>query len=241
MQAGKLVWTLLMAIALGGCFAVSAAQAQSDENRNPVENSPADRALQGARLDEIRLSMRDSFATLTQLVVVTSDCAFRGGTSVNYRQNVNKLGFTQDLPLVGQFFVPTPRQGQLTEANQLGLAFIDNGTLFVDLRRSYGPASSDHSLLQTLTGAPASAKGVAFSAGANAPAFIAFSVVNRDFQYQVPIGNFTAIAVDGTACTPGVMTRLPPLGALFAQPVGTAHNLNGQLIVLIKPSIIAGY
>ena len=237
MQQGKLTQIVLAAFLFASC-AVSPAWAQNDD---PAERSPADRALQGARLDEIRLSMRDSFATLTQLVVVTSDCAFRGSTSVNYRQNVNKIGFTQDLPLVGQFFAPTPRQGQLTQANQLGLAFIDNGTLFVDLRQSFGPTSSDSSLLQTFAGAPASAHGTPFSPGGNATAFNAFSVVNRDFQFQVPIGNFTAIAMGGAACAPGAATRLPPLGALFAQPVGTAHNLNGQLIVLIKPSIIAGY
>lgn len=239
MQQGKLVQIALAALVFAAC-ALSSAWAQTTD-RNPTENSPADRALQGARLDEIRLSMRDSFATLTQLVVVTPDCAFRGGTSVNYRQNVNKLGFTQDLPLVGQFFAPTPRQGQLTTANQIGLAFIDSGTLFVDLRQSFAAANSDRSLLGTLTGSPASTQSAPFSAGGSAQAFIAFSVVNRDFQFQVPIGNFTAITPGGAACGPGVMTKLPPLGALFDQPVGTAHNLGGQLIVLIKPSIIAGY
>lgn len=238
MQLGQLSQIVLAVLLFGACTLTSA-WAQTD--RNPTENSPADRALQGARLDEIRLSMRDSFATLTQLVVVASDCAFRGGTSVNYRQNVNKLGFTQDLPLVGQFFAPTPRQGQLTDANQIGLAFIDSSTLFVDLRRSFAAANGDRSLLQTLTGAPASTQSAPFSAGGNAPAFIAFSVVNRDFQFQVPVGNFTAITPGNAACGAGVMTRLPPLGALFDQPVGTAHNLGGQLIVLIKPSIIAGY
>ena len=238
MQQVKLTQIMLATLLFAACT-ISSVWAQTTD-RNPTENSPADRALQGARLDEIRLSMRDSFATLTQLVVATPDCAFRGSTSVNYRQNVNKLGFTQDLPLVGQFFAPTPRQGQLTGANQLGLAYIDNGTLFVDLRQSFAAANGDRSFLGTLTGSPASAQPVSFSPGGTAPAFIAFSVVNRDFQFQVPIGNITAIT-PGMTCAPGAMTRLPPLGALFDQPVGTAHNLNGQLIVLIKPSIIAGY
>jgi hypothetical protein len=240
MQQGKLIQTVLAALLFAACT-LSSALAQNNKAGEPTENTPADRALQGARLDEIRLSMRDSFATLTQLVVVTPDCAIRGGTSVNYRQNVNTLGFTQDLPLVGQFFVPTPRQGQLTDANQLGLAYIDNGTLFVDLRRSFAAANGDRSLLPTLTDAPTNAQNVPFSASGTAPAFIAFSVVNRDFQFQVPVGNFTAVVPGGAACGPGAMTKLPALGALFPQPVGTAHNLNGQLIVLIKPSIIAGY
>ena len=238
MQQGKLALIVLAALAFT-TFAPPSAWAQNDSG--PAERSPADRALEGARLDEIRLSMRDSFATITRLVVVTPDCAFRGSTSVNYRQNVNKVGFTQDLPLVGQFFAPTPRQGQLTDANQLGLAYIDNGSLFVDLRQSFAAANGDRSLLQTLTTTPASAQGTRFSAGGTAPTFIAFSVVNRDFQFQVPIGNFTAISPDGAACGAGAMTKLPALGALFQQPVGTAHNLGGQLIVLIKPSIIAGY
>lgn len=238
MQQGRLTLVVLAALVWATC-ATPSVRAQNDNG--PTERSPADRALEGARLDEIRLSMRDSFATLTQLVVVTPDCAFRGSTSVNYRQNVNKVGFTQDLPLVGQFFVPTPRQGQLTDANQLALAYIANGTLFVDLRQSFAAANGDRSFLGTLTGSPASAQSARLSPGGNAPAFIAFSVVNRDFQFQVPIGNFSAITPGGVSCGPGTMTRLPALGALFDRPVGTAHNLNGQLIVLIKPSIIAGY
>ncbi len=239
MQSGKALHILYAALALAACLAVVDARAQND--RNPSENSTADRNLQGARLDEIRLSMPSSFATLTQLVVVTPDCAFRGSTSVNYRRNVNKVGITQDLPLIGGFFAATPRQGQLGPANQLGLAYIDNGTLYVDLRQRYAGASGDRSLLQSLTSGPASPRGTAFSAGNDAPAFIAFSVINRDFQFQVPVANFTAVAPGGAACAPGAMTALPPLGPLFAGPAGTAHNLNGQLIVMIKPSIIAGY
>jgi hypothetical protein len=224
-----------------GALALGVGDAAAQNDRNPTENSPADRALQGARLDDIHLWMADSYATLTRLVVVTPDCAFRGGTSVNYRQNVNKLGFTQDLPLIGGFFAPTPRQGQLTQANQLGLAYVDNGTLFVDLRQTTAPANSDRSLLGSLTDGPAAARSVAFSPGGSTPAFIAFSVVNRNYQFQVPMTNFSAVAAGGTACAPGAMTRMPPLGAMFSQPVGTAHDLGGQLIVLIKPSIIAGY
>jgi hypothetical protein len=237
MRARNVLATLLTVWAC----AIGADNALAQNDRNPVENSPVDRSLQGARLDDIHLWMADGYATLTQLVVVTPDCAFRGGTSVNYRQNVNKLGFTQDLPLIGGFFAPTPRQGQLTQANQLGLAYIDGGTMFVDLRQAFAAATNDRALLGTLTASPANAQSAPFSAGGNTQAFIAFSVVNRNYQFQVPVGNFTAIAPGGAGCGAGVMTRLPPLGALFAQPVGTAHNLNGQLIVLIKPSIIAGY
>ena len=236
MRARILVTTLL---AVWAC-AIGIGDALAQNDRNPVENSPADRALQGARLDDIHLWMADSYATLTQLVVVTPDCAFRGVTSVNFRRNVNKVGITQDIPLIGQFFAATPRQGQLNSANQLGLAYIDGATLYVDLRQG-GSAAADRSLLGTLTASPASAQSAPFSPGGNAPAFMAFSVVNRDYQFQVPVGNFTAIAPGGVACGAGAMTRLPPLGPIFATPVGTAHNLNGQLIVLIKPSIIAGY
>ena len=241
MRARNLLATLLT---VGAC-AIGAGNALAQNDRNPMENSPADRSLQGARLDDIHLWMADSYATLTQLVVVTPDCAFRGGTSVNFRRNVNKVGITQDIPLIGQFFAATPRQGQLNSANQLGLAYIDGGTLYVDLRQgasaTSATAASDRSLLGTLTASPASAQSAPFSSGGNAPAFMAFSVVNRDYQFQVPVGNFTAIAPGGAACGAGAMTRLPPLGPLFATPVGTAHNLGGQLIVLIRPSIIAGY
>ena len=97
--------------------------------------------LQGARLDDIHLWMADGYATLTQLVLVTPDCAFRGGTSVNFRQNVNKLGFTQDLPLIGGFFAPTPRQGQLTQANQIGLAYWPTEANFVLV--NIGPAHKE--------------------------------------------------------------------------------------------------
>jgi hypothetical protein len=239
MQSGNGLRAFMAAVAFAGCFAVTGVWAQND--RNPSQNTPADRALEGARLDNIPLRMSGSYATLTRLVVVTPDCAFRGSTSINYRRNVNKVGVMQDVPLIGGFIAATPRQGQLNPANQLGLAFIDDATLYVDLRQRYGAANGDRSLLQSLAAGPASAQGAAFSPGSNAPAFMAFSVINRDFQFQVPVTNFTAVAPNGLACAPGAMSALPPLGSLFAQPVGTAHDLNGQLIVMIKPSIIAGY
>jgi len=233
--------TLLATLLAVWVCAFGAGDVLAQNDRNPIENSPADRSLQGARLDDIHLWMSDGYATLTQLVVVGTDCAFRGGTSVNFRQNVNKLGFTQDLPLIGGLFAATPRQGQLTQANQIGLAYIDGGTLFADLRQAFVASGNDRSLLGALTGSPVNAQPAPFSSGGSTPAFIAFSIVNRNYQFQVPVGNFTAIAPGGAVCGAGAMTRLPPLGPLFATPVGTAHNLNGQLIVLIKPSIIAGY
>ncbi len=94
MRARNLLATLLTVWAC----AIGAGNALAQNDRNPMENSPADRSLQGARLDDIHLWMADSYATLTQLVVVTPDCAFRGGTSVNFRRNVNKVGITQDIP-----------------------------------------------------------------------------------------------------------------------------------------------
>jgi hypothetical protein len=239
-SAAMMVRMTIATLLAVGVLALGAGSTSAQNDRNPVENSPADRALQGARLDDIHLWMVDSYATLTRLVVITPDCAFRGSTSVNYRQNVNKLGFTQDLPLIGGFFAPTPRQGQLTQANQLGLAYIDNGTLYVDLRQSTAAGSTDRFLLGSLADGPAAARSLPFSAGGSAPAFIAFSVVNRSYQFQVPMANFSAVA-PGSPCAPSAMNRLPGLGALFGQPAGTAHNLGGQLIVLIRPSIIAGY
>ena len=110
MRIGKLAWVIVAVFAF-----VPAAIAEND--RNPSENTPADRALEGARLDTIHLAMANSYATLTQIVVVTPDCAFRGATSVTRRHNVNKVGITQDLPLIGEFFADTPRQGKLNAAN----------------------------------------------------------------------------------------------------------------------------
>jgi len=105
MRIGKLAWAIVAVFAV-----VSAAFAQNND-RNPSENTPADRALEGARLDTIHLAMANSYATLTQIVTVTPDCAFRGATSVSRRRNVNKVGITQDIPLIGEFFADTPRQG----------------------------------------------------------------------------------------------------------------------------------
>lgn len=212
-----------------------------NNDRNPSENTPADRALEVRRLDTIHLAMEDSYATLTQIVVVTPDCAFRGDTGVTRRRNVNKLGFTQDLPLIGEFFADTPRQGQLNASNQLGLAYLGGSTLYIDLRSASRSPTTDRSLLSALSAGPTGGQSAAFATSVAAPPFVGFSVVNRNFQFQVPKANFSAVAPAGIACGKDAMTRLPPLGPLFAQPVGSVHLLNGQLIVLVKPSIIAGY
>ncbi len=234
MRIGKLAWAIVAVFAV-----MPAAIAEND--RNPSENTPADRALEGARLDTIHLAMANSYATLTQIVVVTPDCAFRGATSVTRRRNVNKVGITQDIPLIGEFFADTPRQGELNASNQLGLAYIDGSTLYVDLRPAGGSPTADRSFLSALAGGPTGGQSAAFAPNGAAPPFVGFSVVNRNFQFQVPKANFSAFAPAGAACGKDATKRLPSLAPLFAQPVGSAHLLNGQLIVLVKPSIVAGY
>jgi hypothetical protein len=235
MRIGKLAWTIAVMFAF-----VPGAFAQRND-RNPMENTPTDRALESARLDNIRLAMEDGYATLTQIVVLTPDCVFRGSTSVTRRRNVNKVGITQDLPLIGEFFADTPRQGKLNAANQLGLAYIHDSTLFVDLRSGSGSPTTDRSLLSRLANGPSGGQIAAFAPSDAAPPFVGFSIVNRNFQFQVPKANFSAVAPASAACGKDAMTRLPPLAPLFAQPAGTVHLLNGQLIVLVKPSIVAGY
>ena len=239
MRIGNLIWLTVAAFTLARGAFLPEAFAQND--RNPSQNTPADRALEGARLDDIHLAMQDSYATLTRIVVVTPDCAFRGDTSVTRRRNVNKVGITQDMPFIGEFFAATPRQGQLDAGNQLGLAYLDDSTLYVDLRSSGASRSSARSFLGALNSSPAEPRGASFAANGTAAPFVGFSVVNRSFQFQVPKNNFTAVSPAGTSCGKGAMTRLPALAPLFAQAVGSAHLLKGQLIVLVKPSIIASY
>lgn len=239
MRIGKLAWIILAAWALASGIRPPDALAQDD--RFPSDHSPADRALEGARLDTIHLAMKDSYATLTQISVVTSDCAFRGDTSPTMRRNVNKVGITQDMPFIGQFFAATPRQGQLNAGNQIGLAYVQNSTLYVDLRTASAAASADRSLLSALATDPAGGQTAPFAPNGAATPFTGFSVVNRDFQFQVPMANFTALAPAGTACGKDAMTRLPPLAPLFAQAAGSVHLLKGEMVVLVKPSIIAGY
>jgi len=99
----------------------------------------------------------------------------------------------------------------------------------------------DRSFLSALASGPTGGQTAAFAPNGTAPPFVGFSIVNRNFQFQVPKANFSTVAPAGTACGKDAMTHLPPLAPLFAQPVGSVHLLTGQLIVLIKPSIIAGY
>jgi hypothetical protein len=82
---------------------------------------------------------------------------------------------------------------------------------------------------------------VPFALNATAQPFIGFSVVNRDFQFQVPVANFTALAPARAACGSNAMTKLPLMASYFPQAAGSVHLLRGQMIVLVKPSIIAGY
>ena len=47
------------------------------------------------------------------------------------------------------------------------------------------------------------------------------------------------MAPAGYRCGPDAMAALPALAPFFEKPEGTAHLLNGQLIALVRPSIIA--
>ncbi len=239
MRIGKLTLTILATFALASGIFQPDAMAENDGF--PMDHSPADRALEGKRLDTIHLAMQDGYATLDKVVVVSPDCAFRGDTGATMRRNVNKVGITQDMPFIGQFFAATPRQGQLNAGNQIGLAYNDESTLYVELRTASAAPTADRGLLGALATSPTTGQSAPLAPNGAAAPFAGFSVVNRDFQFQVPMANFAALAPVGAACGKDAMTRLPPLAPFFAQPTGTVHLLKGEMIVLVKPSIIAGY
>jgi len=214
---------------------------QPSGNTNSSDNTPWNRRLDDARVDEIKLQT-DRYDTVTEVVVITPDCAFRSDTRNINRRNVNRIGFTQDIPLIGGFFENTPRAGRLDGSNQIGLAFLDGNVLYIDTRSANGSgkaaATSDRAWLSALAKGPAGTSSANFAlAGAGSPENV--SVVNRDFQYVIQTGGFTAVAPAGYRCGPDAMAALPALGPFFEKPEGTAHLLNGQLIALVRPSIIA--
>jgi hypothetical protein len=210
---------------------------QPSGNTNSSDNTPWNRRLDDARVDEIRLQT-DRYDTVTEVVVITPDCAFRSDTRNINRRNVNRIGFTQDIPLIGGFFENTPRAGRLDGSNQIGLAFLDGNVLYIDTRSAAGSTKADSTLLTGLAKGPTGAASASFAvAGAGSPENV--SVVNRDFQYVIQTGGFTAVAPAGYRCGPNAMAALPSLAPLFERPEGTAHFLNGQLIALVRPSIIA--
>jgi len=206
-------------------------------NTNTNDNTPWNRRLDDARVDQIRLQT-DRFDTVTLVVVITPDCAFRSDTRNIVRRNVNRLGFTQGLPLIGGFFTNTPRAGTLNDANQIGLAFLRGNVLYVDTRPVTSLAKPDAGLLEALARGPTGAASANLTLpGAESPETI--SVVNRDFQFVIQPGGFTAVAPPGYACGPNALAAMPSLASLFDRPEGTAHNLDGQLVALVRPSIIA--
>ena len=95
---------------------------QPSGNTNSSDNTPWNRRLDDARVDEIKLKT-DRYDTVTEVVVITPDCAFRSDTRNINRRNVNRIGFTQDIPLIGGLFENTPRAGRLDGSNQIGLAY----------------------------------------------------------------------------------------------------------------------
>jgi hypothetical protein len=210
---------------------------QPSGNTNSSDNTPWNRRLDDARVDEIKLKT-DRYDTVTEVVVITPDCAFRSDTRNINRRNVNRIGFTQDIPLIGGLFENTPRAGRLDGSNQIGLAYLDGNVLYIDTRSATGSGKAESTLLAALAKGPTGAASANFAvAGAGSPENV--SVVNRDFQYVIQTGGFTAVAPTGYRCGPNAMAALPALAPLFEKPEGTAHLLNGQLIALVRPSIIA--
>ena len=219
-------------------FAAAGAQAQQPSgNTNSSDNTPWNRRLDDARVDQIRLQT-DRFDTVTQLVVITPDCAFRSDTRNITRRNVNRLGFTQGLPLIGGFFTNTPRSGTLNGSNQIGLAFLKGNVLYVDTRPVTSLDKPDPAMLDALARGPTGAASADLRLpGAESPQSV--SVVNRDFQFVIQPGRFTAVAPPGYRCGPNALAAMPSLGSLFQRQEGTAHDLDGQLVALVPPSIIA--
>jgi hypothetical protein len=236
MRAGH----ILAALAIIGLALSSGARADDSDTRNDRVFSPWERKLYDTQVYEIPL-WTQRHDTVTKVVVVTASCAFRGDTRAITRRNVNKIGITQDIPVIGQLFGDTPRQGQLTDGNQVGLAYLDRETLYVDLRPRTSLANPDRRLLDAFANGPPAGRGAPFAIAPNAPLFASFSVVNRDFEFVVPGANFAAVAPPGRPCGGAALAHLPALAPLFPQPIGAAHLLTGRLIVLVPPSIIAGY
>ena len=232
---------LFLAVAMLAVLPSGLRADQPSGNTNSSDNTPWNRRLDDARVDEIKLQT-DRYNTVTEVVVITPDCAFRSDTRNINRRNVNRIGFTQDIPLIGGFFENTPRAGRLDGSNQIGLAFLDGNVLYIDTRSANGSgkaaATSDRAWLTALAKGPTGAASANFAvAGAGSPENV--SVVNRDFQYVIQTGGFTAVAPAGYRCGRDALAALPSLSPLFVRPEGTAHLLNGQLIALVRPSIIA--
>ena len=232
---------VFLAAAMLGVLPATTRADQPSGNTNSSDNTPWNRRLDDARVDEIKLKT-DRYDTVTEVVVITPDCAFRSDTRNINRRNVNRIGFTQDIPLIGGLFENTPRAGRLDGSNQIGLAYLDGNVLYIDTRSANGSgkaaATSDRAWLTALAKGPAGTSSANFAvAGAGSPENV--SVVNRDFQYVIQTGGFTAVAPAGYRCGPDAMAALPALAPFFEKPEGTAHLLNGQLIALVRPSIIA--
>ena len=69
-------------IFLAAALTLAAAEAQAEQpsgNTNSSDNTPWNRRLDDARVDQIRLQT-DRFDTVTQLMVITPDCAFGSDT-----------------------------------------------------------------------------------------------------------------------------------------------------------------
>jgi hypothetical protein len=231
----------LATLGLSAFLAVTspAAFALQPGGKNDRALPPNDRPLYDTQVDEISL-WTDSYATVTKIVVVTANCAFRGDARASLRRNVNRLGFTRDIPLIGQLFVDTPRRGDLNPGNQIGFAYLDGETLYVDARFISGKGTVDRTLLSALSNGPTAGVTVPFAVVPNAPPLQSVSVVNRDYEFVVRPAHFTAVAPPGMRCGNNALSALPSLGPLFGQPLGTAHLVSWRLIVLVRPSIIAG-
>ena len=230
---------MIAVAALFGGLAPAGAD-MSGSGGNSRDTNPNQRSLDDKRVDEISLKT-DINALVTKLVVMTADCAFRGGTDGTKRRNVNRLGFTQELPLIGGLFEQTPRQDDLTAGNQHGLSFLKDGTIFVDLRPSAGAGAPDPGLLTALADGPTGGESQAFAVTEGAPALQSVSILNRDFEYLVRPANFAALAPTGRHCGANALADLPPIGSLFDRPLGAVYLTEGRLIVVAKPSIIGGY
>lgn len=236
MKREGLAAAIAAAVFFGG---LAPAAADMSGSSNMRDNTPSSQ-YEDKRVDQITLKT-DINSLVTKLVVMTPDCVFRGGTDRSVRRNVNRLGFTQELPLVGGLFEQTPRQDDLTEANQRGLSYLKDGTIFVDLRPSAGAGAPDAGLLAELTDGPTGGESQTFAVAADAPALQSVSVLNRDFEYIVRLDNFAALAPQGRHCGSNALADLPPIGSLFDKPLGAVYLTEGRLIVVAKPSIIGGY
>jgi hypothetical protein len=170
-----------------------------------------------------------------RILILTDRGAFAADlTSAVYPRNEDRLGFPQDIPIIGKLFQPTIRERDLDPRARIGRVYGIDDVLVVETRRRSGGSAQGTVTSQRLDALaesrPTSAAPLVLPVTGVPVRTV--STVNDRWSFHVRGNRFHEV---GSIASMPLLTAIP---SLAPAALGDAFAKDPDMILLVRPSIV---